>query len=328
MPSASIPRGYGVHNTPKFLCSAPGLTPDRNTEQTWLGEARNREVSAPGTQPQSEKGRGRETGTRARGWAGPGSSRTRNANTPVPGRRPRLALQLLPEPSGWAPSPARNPGSAHPGGSRGSLVLFAPPGRRRGADGQVAKSGGGQSPLPLVGGGDGAQRFPAGRSCSPGGSSWPGFSAHALAEVTTSGPAPGAAEGGSGDRASSQNPQRPSSLRRRGCPGWLSAAGWIPCLVAREPALLRLTLFLSVSEETSSCCLKGPVLSSGLPLLNITLTILQSECRGWQKAHVFRGGSQILKNLLKSFSLPHPPTPAPPLSRVRGWPWTPPWVVE
>lgn len=124
--------------------------------------------SAPGTRPQTEK----EGGARlapAPG-AGPGGARTRNATRPVPGRRSRLASGP-PAALRLRPSPTRHPVRAYPGGSRGPLVLFAPPGRRRGADGQVAESGGGQSPLPSVGGGDWAQGFPAGRSCSPRGSS-------------------------------------------------------------------------------------------------------------------------------------------------------------
>lgn len=170
MLSASIsPRLWGaLHAQVSLFCS--GLTPVRNTEQTWLGEARNREVppqalghrrKRKGTQDWHQ--RPRQGGARQR-WD-PERERDSPRPPPPPGLADSLAaLQLR-------PSPARYPRRAHPGGSRGPLVLFAPPGRRRGADGQVAESGAGQSPLPLVGCGDGAQLFPDGLSCSPGGSS-------------------------------------------------------------------------------------------------------------------------------------------------------------
>lgn len=158
------PRLWGVLHAQVSLFGS-GLTPERNTEQTWLGEARNREVP-----PQALGHRRKRKG--ARSWhQHPGRGGVRQCEDPErehasprpplpPSLRSSAALRLR-------PSPTRHPGRAHPGGSRGPLVLFAPPGRRRGADGQVAESGGGQSPLPSVGGGDGAQGFPAGRSCSP-----------------------------------------------------------------------------------------------------------------------------------------------------------------
>lgn len=85
--------------------------------------------------------------------------------------RPRPALS--PDP----PCPAF-PGRTHPGGSLGSLVFFAPPGRRRGADGQGAEGSAERSPLPSDGSGDPGpvarlqrQRQPLTRTQScPGGS--------------------------------------------------------------------------------------------------------------------------------------------------------------
>lgn len=126
--------------------------------------------SAPGTRPQTEKEGGARLALAPGAGRGPAArgpgTRTRQSPAAAPAwpPGPPAALRLR-------PSSTRHPGRAHPGGSRGPLVLFAPPGRRRGADGQVAESGGGQSPLPSVGGGDGAQGFPAARSCSPRGSS-------------------------------------------------------------------------------------------------------------------------------------------------------------
>lgn len=157
-----------LHAQVSWFCSR--LTLVRNAEQTWLGEARNREVP-----PQALGHRRKRKGARdwhqrprqggARQRSDPEREPASARPPPPPGLAdPPAALQLR-------RSPARYPGRAHPGGSRGPLVLFAPPGRRRGADGQVAENSAGQSPLPLDGCGDRAQLFPDGLSCCPGGSS-------------------------------------------------------------------------------------------------------------------------------------------------------------
>lgn len=99
------PRLWGALHAQVSLFGS-GLTPDRNTEQTWLGEARNREVP-----PQALGHRRKRKGARdwhqrpGRGGAGPGSARTRNATTPDHGPRPRLALTVLPQLAAPQPGP-------------------------------------------------------------------------------------------------------------------------------------------------------------------------------------------------------------------------------
>lgn len=170
MLSAFIPpRLWGaLHAQVSLFCS--GLTPVRNTEQTRLGEARNREVPPEAPGPQTEKGRGREPGTSVRGRAGPGSARTGNAKAPVHGRRPRLAWPILPQPSGCAvarpatqaaltPEEAAAPSSSLPL-QAGDVGLTA--------RSQKAASGRARCPWSAVE--TGPSFSPDGLSCSPGGS--------------------------------------------------------------------------------------------------------------------------------------------------------------
>lgn len=85
------------------------------------------------------------------GAAPPGSARNGNAAAggcvcvcaggaaPRPSQGPGNASPRPPRP-GCRPAPSRHQPLTHPRGSRGPLVFGAPPGRRRGADGQVART--------------------------------------------------------------------------------------------------------------------------------------------------------------------------------------------
>lgn len=94
-----------------MFCSE--LTPDRNTEQTWLGEARNREVP-----PQALSHRRKRKGARdwhqrpRRGGARQRSNPERESASPRPSPPPGLAGP--PAALRLRPSPARYPGALTP----------------------------------------------------------------------------------------------------------------------------------------------------------------------------------------------------------------------
>lgn len=102
-----------------------------------------------------------------------------------PERTPRSRKRTPPRPGALG----RAPGRTHPGGSLGPLVLLDPPGRRRGADCQVAEDNAERSPLPPAGA---AQPSLVPRRKRPG------RRAHLGAEVTTARPSRGVAAAGEG----------------------------------------------------------------------------------------------------------------------------------
>lgn len=104
------PRLWGVLHAQVSLFGS-GLTPERNTEQTWLGEARNREVP-----PQALGHRRKRKG--ARGWhQHPGRGPAARGPGTRPGQSPAAAPAwppVLPQPSGCAPARPATPSALTP----------------------------------------------------------------------------------------------------------------------------------------------------------------------------------------------------------------------